>query len=46
MSNSSEKRLARTLLLVARYGKPDQKHRGPPDLSGNARANDRLEARA
>jgi hypothetical protein len=46
MFNSSEKRLARTLLLLARYGKPDQNHRVLPDLSGNARANDRLDARA
>jgi CRP/FNR family transcriptional regulator, cyclic AMP receptor protein len=34
MFNSSEKRLARTLLLLARYGKPDQNHRVLPDLSG------------
>jgi CRP/FNR family cyclic AMP-dependent transcriptional regulator len=27
--NSSEKRLARRLLLLARYGKPDQAHRVP-----------------
>jgi CRP/FNR family cyclic AMP-dependent transcriptional regulator len=31
--NSSEKRLARTLLLLARYGKPDQKHRVLPRVS-------------
>ena len=31
--NSSEKRLARTLLLVARYGKPDETHRVLPRIS-------------
>ena len=31
--NSSEKRLARTLLLLARYGKPDTSHRTLPKLS-------------
>ncbi len=31
--NSSEKRLARTLLLLARYGKEDQPHRVLPKLS-------------
>ena len=31
--NSSEKRLARTLLLLARYGKPDQAHRVLPRIS-------------
>jgi CRP/FNR family transcriptional regulator, cyclic AMP receptor protein len=31
--NSSEKRLARTLLLLARYGKPDFTHRVLPKLS-------------
>jgi CRP/FNR family transcriptional regulator, cyclic AMP receptor protein len=31
--NSSEKRLARTLLLLARYGKPDQIHRVLPRIS-------------
>jgi len=31
--NSSEKRLARTLLLLARYGKPDQNHRVLPRIS-------------
>jgi CRP/FNR family transcriptional regulator, cyclic AMP receptor protein len=31
--NSSEKRLARTLLLLARYGKPDQTHRVLPRVS-------------
>ena len=31
--NSSEKRLARTLLLLARYGKPDPSHRVLPKLS-------------
>jgi CRP/FNR family cyclic AMP-dependent transcriptional regulator len=31
--NSSEKRLARTLLLLARYGKPDQSHRRLPRIS-------------
>ncbi len=31
--NSSEKRLARTLLLLARYGEPDAEHRVLPKLS-------------
>jgi CRP-like cAMP-binding protein len=31
--NSSEKRLARTLLLLARYGKPDKPHRVLPKVS-------------
>ena len=31
--NSSEKRLARTLLLLARYGKPDHTHRMLPRIS-------------
>ena len=31
--NSSEKRLARTLLLLARYGKEDTIHRALPKLS-------------
>jgi CRP-like cAMP-binding protein len=31
--NSSAKRLARTLLLLARYGKPDQNHRVLPRIS-------------
>jgi CRP/FNR family cyclic AMP-dependent transcriptional regulator len=31
--NSSEKRLARTLLLLARYGKPNQTHRALPRIS-------------
>jgi CRP/FNR family transcriptional regulator, cyclic AMP receptor protein len=31
--NSSEKRLARTLLLLARYGKPEAEHRVLPKLS-------------
>ena len=31
--NSSEKRLARTLLVLARYGKPDQTHRVLPRIS-------------
>jgi CRP/FNR family transcriptional regulator, cyclic AMP receptor protein len=31
--NSSEKRLARTLLLLARYGEPDASHRTLPRLS-------------
>jgi CRP/FNR family transcriptional regulator, cyclic AMP receptor protein len=31
--NSSEKRLARTLLLLARYGKPDPTHRELPPIS-------------
>jgi CRP-like cAMP-binding protein len=30
--NSTEKRLARTLLLLARYGKPDQTHRVLPKI--------------
>ena len=33
MFNSSEKRLARTLLLLARYGKADQTHRVLPRIS-------------
>ena len=31
--NSSEKRLARTLLLLARYGEPDASHRTLPRVS-------------
>lgn len=31
--NSSEKRLARTLLLLARYGEPDASHRALPKVS-------------
>jgi CRP-like cAMP-binding protein len=31
--NSSEKRLARTLLLLARFGEPDVSHRTLPKLS-------------
>lgn len=31
--NSSEKRLARALLLLARYGKEDQPHGIPPNVS-------------
>jgi CRP-like cAMP-binding protein len=31
--NSTEKRLARTLLLLARYGKQDQPHRVLPKVS-------------
>jgi CRP/FNR family cyclic AMP-dependent transcriptional regulator len=31
--NSSEKRLARTLLLVARYGRPDETHHALPRIS-------------
>jgi CRP-like cAMP-binding protein len=31
--NSSEKRLARTLLMLARYGKPDQAHHLLPRIS-------------
>ena len=31
--NSSEKRLARTLLLLARYGKPGETHRVLPRIS-------------
>ena len=43
--NSSEKRLARTLLLLARYGKEDNPHRVlPKDTSGDARGNDRHHA--
>jgi len=39
--NSSEKRLARTLLLLARYGKPDPAHRVLPRISQeDARGND------
>ena len=40
--NSSEKRLARTLLLLARYGKHDKPIRAvPPDLAGDAGGNGR-----
>ena len=39
--NSSEKRLARTLLLLARYGEPQATADGAEDLSGNARGDDR-----
>ena len=43
--NSSEKRLARTLLLLARYGKPDASHRAlPQSVSGNAGRNGRHDA--
>jgi CRP-like cAMP-binding protein len=31
--NSSEKRLARTLLLLARYGEPESTHRTLPKIS-------------
>jgi CRP/FNR family cyclic AMP-dependent transcriptional regulator len=31
--NSSEKRLARTLLLLARYGEPEASHRKLPSVS-------------
>ena len=31
--NSTEKRLARTLLLLARYGEPEASHRALPKLS-------------
>src|SRR5207302_10659548 len=31
--NSSEKRLARTLLLLARYGEPEASHRTVPKIS-------------
>jgi CRP-like cAMP-binding protein len=31
--NSTEKRLARTLLLLARYGEPNASHRGLPKVS-------------
>ena len=33
LSNSSEKRLARTLLLLARYGEPEASHRTLPRVS-------------
>jgi hypothetical protein len=39
--NSSEKRLARTLLRLARYGKPDPTHRVLPRISQETRGNDR-----
>jgi hypothetical protein len=39
--NSSEKRLARALLLLARYGKPEQTIAYCRDLSGDAGGNDR-----
>ena len=39
--NSSEKRLARALLLLARYGKPDEPSRADRSLSGDPRGNDR-----
>ena len=39
--NSSEKRLARSLLLLARYGKEDQPHGSDPEnFAGNAGGND------
>ena len=43
--NSSEKRLARTLLLLARYGKHDKPvQRRAADLAGDARGNGRHDA--
>ena len=43
--NSSEKRLARTLLLLARYGKHDKPVREvPPDLAGDAGRDGRHDA--
>ena len=43
--NSSEKRLARTLLLLARYGKHDKPGAGrPADLPGDAGGNGRHDA--
>ena len=45
--NSSEKRLARTLLLLARYGKQDKPVRvSPEDLTGDAREDGRHDALA
>ena len=45
--NSSEKRLARTLLLLARYGQDDQPQRSDPEsFAGNAGGNDRHDALA
>ena len=45
--NSSEKRLARTLLLLARYGKQDKpRPRGAEDLAGDARGDGRHDALA
>ena len=45
--NSSEKRLARTLLLLARYGKQDKPvARGAEDLAGDARGDGRHDALA
>ena len=45
--NSSEKRLARTLLLLARYGKQDKPiARRAEDLAGDARRDDRHDALA
>ncbi|MCK7498470.1 MAG: hypothetical protein MZW92_53435 [Comamonadaceae bacterium] len=45
--NSSEKRLARTLLLLARYGKQDSSpSRAAEDLAGDARGNGRHDALA
>ena len=39
--NSSEKRLARSLLLLARYGKPDKAQRIlPQNFAGDPRGND------
>ena len=43
--NSSEKRLARTLLLLARYGGANPQRKLPEDLPGDARGNDRHDAR-
>ena len=31
--NSTEKRLARTLLMLARYGEPEESHRALPKIS-------------
>ena len=43
--NSSEKRLARTLLLLARYGKDDAPHASAAEaVAGNARGNGRHDA--
>ena len=42
--NSSEKRLARTLLLLARYGEGDQQRVVPAALAGGPRRDDRHDA--
>ena len=45
--NSSEKRLARTLLLLARFGEPDVSHRSLAEsVQGDARRDDRDDALA